>query len=126
MSEKSSIFSAAPREYEQPLPAYKEIASKPGYTYSASATHASGRPILFPRECVFFYCMAHSHSHLGVNKNEPLFLVRTPRFSMGSGDIILQIGTDKLDPPFASVGALKLKNTKACAAELRLNRWRST
>ncbi|CAG9977257.1 unnamed protein product [Clonostachys byssicola] len=64
--------------------------------------------------------MTHSHSHLGVNKNEPLFLVRTPRLSVGSGDIILLNGTDKLETPLASVGALELKSTKACAAELRL------
>ncbi|KAK7211835.1 hypothetical protein V2G26_019013 [Clonostachys chloroleuca] len=102
MSEKPSIFKTAPQEYEHPLPAYEEIASKPDYTCSASATYASSRPILFPRECAFFYRITHSHSHLGINKNKPLFLVRTPRFSMGSGDIILLNETDKLDTPFVN------------------------
>ncbi|CAI6083689.1 unnamed protein product [Clonostachys chloroleuca] len=66
MSEKPSIFKTAPQEYEHPLPAYEEIASKPDYTCSASATYASSRPILFPRECAFFYRITHSHSHLGI------------------------------------------------------------
>jgi hypothetical protein len=39
---------------------------------------------------------------------------------MGTGDILLLSGTDKLDTPLASAGALKIRSGTTCASHLRL------
>lgn len=116
-SEKSFINAYNPPQ-EAPLPAYAEFDSAPQLV-GHPALAAPGKPVLFPQQCVFKYRMSHSHSYLGVTKDEPMHLVRTPRFTMGSGDIVLLSGTDKLDTPIASIGALNLKRGTGAAAEIR-------
>lgn len=115
MSEKALLSSFVPPQEHSP-PAYEEIQPSP----VSAAISAQGNPSLFPRECVFTYRLSHSHSYLGAKRNEPLFLVKTPRLLMGTGDILLLSGTDKLDTPLASAGSLKIRSSTTCASHVRL------
>ncbi|CAH0057037.1 unnamed protein product [Clonostachys solani] len=115
MSEKALLSSYVPPQEHSP-PAYEEVQTKPAH----AAISAQGTPALFPRECIFTYRLSHSHSYLGAKRDEPLFLVKTPRLLMGTGDILLLSGTDKLDTPLASAGALKIRSGSTCASQLRL------
>ncbi|CAH0025808.1 unnamed protein product [Clonostachys rhizophaga] len=113
MSEKAILGSFVPPQEHSP-PAYEEVQPNP----VSAAISAQGT--LFPPECIFTYRLSHSHSYLGAKRNEPLFLVKTPRLLMGTGDILLLNGTDKLDTPLASAGALKIRSGTTCASHLRL------
>ncbi|CAG9970348.1 unnamed protein product [Clonostachys byssicola] len=102
-------------------PAYTNFAS-PSYQAVSDSKHRHGRPILFPQQLVFTYRVGRSHSHLGEVKDQPLFLVRIPRWSMGWSDIVLLSGTDKLDAPLASAGVEKGSKTTRTALRVMPHR----
>ncbi|VUC35404.1 unnamed protein product [Clonostachys rosea] len=103
-------------------PAYTSSASPAYYQAVSDSKHRHGKPILFPQQLVFTYRVGRSHSHLGEVKDQPLFLVRIPRWSMGWSDIVLLSGTDKLDAPLASAGVEKGSKTTRTALRVMPHR----